>query len=126
MDFSVYYGWTPFTIEEHYFPVSPPERGHFTKKVIPPGSHSPSNLITLDTVIVDIVGSTKAYEAFSLYACTSKLGVRVQEIQIVSRATTISPAVLDELKAGLHRRGIEFEDSQLKLVSRDRCPNSLP
>lgn len=119
LDFSVKYGNIPFTISEHYFDVSPPQRGHYTKKIVIPGTKKVSNLVNIDAVILDIIGNATHYEAYSLYGCVEEIGVVVPELQILSRSQNLDAEHRAQLIEGYRSRGIDHK--KMVFVNRTSC-----
>lgn len=124
LDFSVNYGLPlgkplHFTISEHYFPLATPIRGRYLKKVVIPGSDNPSDFLIVDTVFISVRGNATYYDAFAVYGCTEKLGVGVQELQIISRTPYLPSETIDDFTEEF--RGLGIDVQKLTIVDRSKC-----
>merc|ERR1711998_285197 len=123
MDFSVKYGFIPFTITENYTPVagSLDVRGYYNKNAAMPGG----SLLTLPTVVVDATESEdgSTYESMTLFSCAADPhGIAdVRELVFATRSKSISADELASLEATARALGVPFKTAELKSVDHSGC-----
>lgn len=121
MDFSVRYGLIPFTIQEIYTPVDPPQLGVYSKGVNEPGGQ----FVKLQTAFVDVkVGADGLYEQFSVYSCISALGLPVEEVIFATRSRVPDEAELDQMMQLALKQGVPFKVESLSKVDHSKCPTA--
>lgn len=108
-----YFGHVPFSIDEVYTP-SGEGSGLYTKTV------AFSKLLQLPTVVIDY-GPTAAGddELLILYSCTDLLGLRVQELQFLTRLQHADATTLPAMESTAKGAGVEW--SSLTVVNQTKC-----
>ena len=114
----------PFTIIENYSPKAN-LTGYYTKKAKMPGS----SLLTLPTVVVDVVPSSSdgsgPYEAMTLYSCINPAhAAQVTELVIATRSPTIEADTLSKLEATARAAGVTWNEKHLNRVDHSKCKNA--
>ncbi|CAJ1452069.1 unnamed protein product [Effrenium voratum] len=112
-NFSVIYGFGPFTIAEEYTAHGP--AGVFRKRAHPP-AHVPG--LNLPTAVVDVVQDAKGdYEGLIMYSCWSGL----KALEIFTREPVVTEEVADSMNRRALARGVQLAMGDIKRVNRSGC-----
>lgn len=121
-DFSVKYGFAPFTIVEIYEPFDGKTdlaTGVFRKSVEAPFNMPGGHLVGLHTAVVkaELAADTSRYETIVLYSCVPIVGV--EEVVIATRKTSITDDDFGRLMDSIKAKGLP--SNGVKRVDRSSC-----